>query len=382
MISKEKHLITASVVASCRSLSGWLCVMAAIVPSSFGVLITLRPPEAVEGLIAVPIHIAPEEGDQMAGLQFDLDYDGASMYIAGIEAGISAEQAAKDIVFSPMDENTIRVVVAGINQNTLEEGVVAMVYVQHLDDGAAGPAMELDAIVVSDPIGNAIESSYENLTVEEVADEESQSSDLVSDSASERISSNQPQAGSAGKSMESSVRRSEGNRLPDAETEKRIERAHAAEDSVVKGSSMPVPGNYTSRIRVQAAGERVKQTVSVSSAARQRRYQAEHGPAVSISGAGRIDAPDKAAVASGETTARTGSRTMNTVAMLTPLENMKSGVARQGAVAGTVKPRSTSGTHIPDSVWFLVSAAVILAAMAAQRLLIGGARKSRNVKVR
>lgn len=351
-------------------------------PSSFGAVITLQPPETIEGLIAVPIHIAPEEGDQMASLQFDFDYDAADMYVTSVESGTCASQAGKDVVFSPMADNTVRVIVAGMNQDTLEEGIVATVYLQRVDDGSTASAMELGAVVVSDPIGNAIESTYENLTGEASADGESQPSDSASDYASGQISANQRLTASAEKSLDNAVPGSGGNWLSDDEPGERIDRSHGTEDAVVRDPSKANPGGYSPRIHVYVPGEPTKQVAPTTSTSKDRRYFSGHRMTAPVSEAENIDLSDEAVMASDKAKAQMIDQAKTNAAMLVPPEKVQAGVVFQEADHGDAGVRLISSAHVSDTLWFLLSAFVILAVMVAQRLLIGGAGKSRNVKMR
>lgn len=358
-------------------------MMVAVALSSIGAVVTLRPPETSEGLIAVPIHIAPGDGDQMASLQFDLDFDAASVYVTSVEAGACASEAAKDVVFSRTAEGTVRVIVAGMNQNTLEEGVVATVYMQRVDDGSTTPVMELDSIVVADPVGNSVESAYENLTVEEPADAESGTSNSTSDDASEASLTSQPEATSADKSLDNSVFRTQGNWPSGNGTENQLEHGQVVEDSVLNGASKVIPGEESSRIHVNVAGDRVEHIAPLSSTSEQRQSLSRHVSTTRISGADNVAAPNEAAVASGGATGHAISTPKNTLVALAPQGTLAPGVVRHEAA---VKPMGTlSSSHTYGSwswLWFLVPVAVILAIMAARRVFIGRLRKSRVVRIR
>lgn len=152
--------------------------------ASQAAVVVLQSPEISGGLVAIPVYLVPQDGDQTASLQFDFDFDFTSVAVASIETGASAVQAAKDVMFSQMADGTVRVIVAGMNQDVLGEGVVATVYLERIDRSEANPAVELDSIVLSDPVGNAIETAYENLTIEESPEAASRFAEGVSDETS------------------------------------------------------------------------------------------------------------------------------------------------------------------------------------------------------
>jgi len=170
-----------------RSVAYRLCVAAAIAFPAKAAVITLQPPEASQGSIAVPIHIAPGAGDQMASLQFDLHFDAAHVEVTSVEAGMCAWQASKDVVFSAMEGGAVRVIVAGMNQYPMEEGIVATVYMQRVGDSSATSIVELDSIVVADPFGNSVETTYENRKIEDAAVIESEFSNSADEKGPEAI---------------------------------------------------------------------------------------------------------------------------------------------------------------------------------------------------
>jgi hypothetical protein len=147
----------------------------------------LQPPETASGLIATPIRVAPGSGEQIASLQFDLAFDTTSVEIVAVEAGASASQALKDVVFSNITDGSIRVIVAGMNQNTMDEGVVAVVYTRPLKDlgGSSSPqGMELDSIVLADPVGRSVEVKDGTLAADKSVAASSKTSEPERDSGS------------------------------------------------------------------------------------------------------------------------------------------------------------------------------------------------------
>ncbi len=138
-----------------------LCpILLAGIPAT-GAVVTLQPPQAVQGLYAIPIRVAPASAEQMASLQFNVSFNAANTSVVSIEAGAIASAALKDVIFSTISPGNIKVVVAGLNQDILQEGIVATMYMQSATTETT-PAIEVSSLVGADPIGNSVDISLDN----------------------------------------------------------------------------------------------------------------------------------------------------------------------------------------------------------------------------
>ena len=71
------------------------------------------------------------------GIQFDLEYDAASLEI-GVEAGPAAVKAGKSLQSAVIHDGRQRVLVIGFNKNAISDGVVAVLHVSLKGSGEAG----------------------------------------------------------------------------------------------------------------------------------------------------------------------------------------------------------------------------------------------------
>ena len=71
------------------------------------------------------------------GIQFDLEYDAASLDI-GVEAGPAAREAGKSLQSAMIQAGKQRVLVVGFNKNAISDGVVAVLHVSLKSTGEAG----------------------------------------------------------------------------------------------------------------------------------------------------------------------------------------------------------------------------------------------------
>jgi hypothetical protein len=128
----------------------------------FATELTLEDQVVAEDWVTVPVTIVADGGDLPASLQFDLSFDTASFALLDVQVGDAAAQAGKSVVFNESTPGTITVVVAGLNQNTILDGVVAEISFCPLVQGADSYALGFDAVVVSDPFGNPVDVIYES----------------------------------------------------------------------------------------------------------------------------------------------------------------------------------------------------------------------------
>ncbi len=124
--------------------------------------ITLGSPVvAADGGLDVSVNVAPDSGQNVAALQFDLHYDSSQYGFADAISGGAATGAGKDAVVSETEPGTVRVVVAGINQDSFGSGTVATLHFERMDKTASSPSFSnsttLDEVVASGPSGESIE---------------------------------------------------------------------------------------------------------------------------------------------------------------------------------------------------------------------------------
>ncbi len=135
-------------------------------------------PAAVDnGPVPVAINLIPGSDEGIGAMQFDLHYDSTRFELAEITAGGATLEAGKDAVFSVNEPGLVRMVVAGLNVDTLGQGPVATAYFNSLDQG--GEAFQRDdsfllqEVIVSDPYGDSREAEivYANSRNEQSDDE-------------------------------------------------------------------------------------------------------------------------------------------------------------------------------------------------------------------
>ncbi len=183
---RSGHLRVAHATFAPRATRATLWIVAlAWGPVCLAATVTLQAPAPGAGYIAVPISLAPGTDERVASLQFDMAFDGTAFQVDSIKPGPSALNASKDVMFSVPDNGTVRVIVAGLNQNVVGEGVIATVYLTRTTGDAALPTVGLSSIIVSDPTGEGLEALYEEDSQELEPTEE----DTPSDTSSSRDTS-------------------------------------------------------------------------------------------------------------------------------------------------------------------------------------------------
>jgi cohesin domain-containing protein len=149
------HLAAASLFALTGATAAW--------PAT----VTLEAPANADGLIALPVSLSPADNESAASLQFDLHFDPAAYVVQDVVTGSVAAAADKDAIFSALSDDTVRVIVVGMNQTALVGGEIATVYLEPLTADSTSNTFTLSEIVVSDPIGAPVAVEYANKSVPE-----------------------------------------------------------------------------------------------------------------------------------------------------------------------------------------------------------------------
>jgi len=125
--------------------------------STSAATVSLQNPVPDGDCVAVSVTVAADGNDQIASLQFDLGYDNNNFELADVQQGGSAADAWKEVVHSLMSPDTIRVIVAGLNQNVIPDGPVMTMRLRPLHEDASLPALALHSVVISDPFGGNVD---------------------------------------------------------------------------------------------------------------------------------------------------------------------------------------------------------------------------------
>jgi hypothetical protein len=128
-----------------------LSVLAA--PPASGALLTAGQATGNPGTmgVVVPITLETAVGEGVAALNFDLQYDQTKLSVADVTIGAAAQAADKIVASSLPATGTVRVIVYGVNQNVIADGVVANVVFNVSTSATAGiiPLDFSDAVAAS-----------------------------------------------------------------------------------------------------------------------------------------------------------------------------------------------------------------------------------------
>ena len=95
-------------------------------------------------------------GDQIAGLQFDLAFDSAALSVI-VAPGPAIRSAGKDLYTSNLGPGSFRVMVSGLNQDSLSDGGMVTVFIGVAPNAAAGAyTIGLKNAIGTDASGNAV----------------------------------------------------------------------------------------------------------------------------------------------------------------------------------------------------------------------------------
>lgn len=141
-----------------RRLCCVVCCVVAFAPwhAATAAAITFEPAAQDGGYVTIPVTIRAEGREGVAALQFDVAYDPAMFELTEIQPGAAAEAAGKYAVSSDLSAGVARVIVAGMNQDTIADGDVVHLVFAPLTALDGGGVLSPSAAVVSDPFGNPI----------------------------------------------------------------------------------------------------------------------------------------------------------------------------------------------------------------------------------
>jgi len=77
-----------------------------------------------EDTVIIPISLSSSGGEEVCGFNLDLHFDTARLSFQGIALGEKAEAAGKSLSSSQPDEDVVRALVIGFNQDTIDDGTV------------------------------------------------------------------------------------------------------------------------------------------------------------------------------------------------------------------------------------------------------------------
>jgi len=127
--------------------------------ASFAATTTVGAQNAAPGQsrVRLPVTLALGPGEKVGGLQFDLVFDANALELQEVATGPAAKAASKDVFSSPLSSGRVRVLIAGLNQNTIADGVVADAFFEVASRARAGSLpVAVKSVVLSDPFGNAV----------------------------------------------------------------------------------------------------------------------------------------------------------------------------------------------------------------------------------
>lgn len=107
-------------------------------------------------LVTLPIEIQVKAGEKVSGVQFDLVMP-IEINVEEIQPGESARKANKMCTYNKLNSYTYRVIVAGLNRETFEDGTIVLVKFGITGLYMSGKhRVKLSNVVLADPDGNSV----------------------------------------------------------------------------------------------------------------------------------------------------------------------------------------------------------------------------------
>ncbi|MFP4501570.1 MAG: cohesin domain-containing protein [Candidatus Hydrogenedentota bacterium] len=137
-------------------------VLCAVAATAHAATLTAGTAEATPNTenVRIAVTLDTAANDAISGIQFDLTFDPAAAALEDITAGSAAEDAQKSVSFNTIEQGRCRVIVAGLNQNLIGEGTLALLHFDIPEHAINGThTITLDSLVMSDPRGRAVSAT-------------------------------------------------------------------------------------------------------------------------------------------------------------------------------------------------------------------------------
>ena len=122
--------------------------------------------------ITIAVDLTSKVNESIAGLNFDLGFDSTRLTISGVSAGQVVTDAGKSLSYSEPAAGIVRILIFGLNQDIIADGVIADVSFDIQPTASAGPiTLSLSSAAVTNPGAQAISVTTVNglLTIMEGA---------------------------------------------------------------------------------------------------------------------------------------------------------------------------------------------------------------------
>jgi len=110
-----------------------------------------------EKSVSIPINLTSAPGEKVCGFNFDLNLDATKLSFKEVTLGSVAADAGKSLSFSQPSSNTVRVIVVGLNQNVISDGIVLTFSFDILSSAPKGETeLAISKASISDPNGKSL----------------------------------------------------------------------------------------------------------------------------------------------------------------------------------------------------------------------------------
>jgi hypothetical protein len=121
------------------------------------VMLSREAHQMVSGLITVPIALYGDGETSVSGFKFDMTYDPSQFELVDVESGSVLLDADKDVIFVEHQQGHPRILVTGMNQNLIEDGVAVYLVFRPLTRATNPTSLNLESPLATDPLGYPVE---------------------------------------------------------------------------------------------------------------------------------------------------------------------------------------------------------------------------------
>jgi len=138
-----------------RTVRVGLFLVPVLMAGAWGAVLRAEAPVAsLDGkTVVVPIALSSSGDAEVAGLQCDVLLEGGDARYEGADLGPSGRSADKALSTNAIGRGKVRLILVGLNQNAISDGVVAELRYRITDEAQALGTPVLSGVILSDPYG-------------------------------------------------------------------------------------------------------------------------------------------------------------------------------------------------------------------------------------
>lgn len=127
----SKDCCTCAVLLKFAGVVGWVFLLVLLpgIENAHAATLTVSNVEDIRAgdtAVEVPMALSNDGGNaSIGGVQMDVAYEPAVLTLSTVKSGAASQDAGKNVSFNVVSEGVVRIIIAGLNQKAIADGVIA-----------------------------------------------------------------------------------------------------------------------------------------------------------------------------------------------------------------------------------------------------------------